>query len=482
MEWTAGGPDRRAVGSQIGGIESDQRRTAPVPCVYRGMWEKEGMKQFSKIALIAIFAAFFVFFGLSGGRALAYRTGPDPGYTGAPGELDCTACHFSGPAPTGQFSITGLPANYTPNAEIPLTVTLTQGGRAAFGFQATAIDDAGNAAGSVILTEPARTQLITSGISGNQRFYVEHTTGGANPTGSGTGSWTFKWQAPAASVGRVRFFVAGNAANNDNTQLGDAIYTTSASTQPAATPTPTPIALVTVSAASFQAKPVTPNSIVAGFAQNGLASGTATATGLPLPETLLDTQVRVTDSGNTERVAALFFVSPAQVNFEIPGDSATGTATVRVVRGNQPIAQGTVQIEAVSPGIFLATPSAGNTLAAALVFRVRGDGSSGFEGIVRFDQATNQFVPIPIDLGPSTDQVFLILYGTGFRFRSALSAVTATIGGVSAPVSYAGPSPPFVGLDQANISISPTLAGRGTVNVVFTADGKEANTVVIGIK
>jgi uncharacterized protein (TIGR03437 family) len=185
----------------------------------------------------------------------------------------------------------------------------------------------------------------------------------------------------------------------------------------------------------------------------------------------LDTQIRVTDSVNTERVAALFFVSPAQVNFEIPGDSATGTATVRVVRGNQTIAQGTVQIEAVSPGIFLATPSAGNTLAAALVFRVRGDGSSGFEGIVRFDQATNQFVPIPIDLGPSTDQVFLILYGTGFRFRSALSAVTATIGGVGAPVSYAGPSPPFVGLDQANISISPTLAGRGTVNVVFTVDG-----------
>jgi uncharacterized protein (TIGR03437 family) len=239
---------------------------------------------------------------------------------------------------------------------------------------------------------------------------------------------------------------------------------------------------VTVSAASFQAKPVTPNSIVAGFAQNGLASGTATATGLPLPETLLDTQVRVTDSGNTERVAALFFVSPAQVNFEIPGDSATGTATVRVVRGNQPIAQGTVQIEAVSPGIFSGHSISRQYSRCCLSLSSARRRKQRLRGIVRFDQATNQFVPIPIDLGPSTDQVFLILYGTGFRFRSALSAVTATIGGVGAPVSYAGPSPPFVGLDQANISISPTLAGRGTVNVVFTADGKEANTVVIGIK
>lgn len=438
------------------------------------------MKQFGKIALIAIFASFFVIFGLSSRRVVAFRSGPDPGNTGAPGESDCSACHFGGPAPTGQFSITGLPANYTPNTDVTVTVTITQGGQSAFGFQATGIDDSGNAAGTVTLTEPARTQVINSGVSGNQRFYVEHTFGGTNPTGPGTGSWTFKWRAPQATVGRVRFFAAGNAANNNGTNSGDTIYTTTVSTQPAAAPTP--IALVTVSAASFQAKPVTPNSIVAGFAQGGLTTGTASASGLPLPDTLLETQVHVTDSGTTERVASLFFVSPAQINFEIPGGTATGTATVRVVRSNQTIAQGTVQIEAVSPGIFLATPSAGNTLAAAQIFRVRGDGSSGFEEIVGFDQATNQFVPIPIDLGPATDQVFLILYGTGFRFRSGLQGVTATIGGVNAPVSYAGPTAPFVGLDQSNLGMSRTLAGRGSVNVVFTVDTKEANTVVISVK
>jgi uncharacterized protein (TIGR03437 family) len=51
------------------------------------------------------------------------------------------------------------------------------------------------------------------------------------------------------------------------------------------------------------------------------------------------------------------------------------------------------------------------------------------------------------------------------------------VGGVAAPVTYAGPQGGFAGLDQVNISIPPALRGRGEVDVVVTAGGKTSNAV-----
>ena len=92
------------------------------------------------------------------------------------------------------------------------------------------------------------------------------------------------------------------------------------------------------------------------------------------------------------------------------------------------------------------------------------------------------FVPVPIDLGPEGDQVFLVLFGTGFRFRSALSALTATIGGTPAEVTFAGAQGDFIGLDQSNLRIPRSLAARGEVDVLLTVDAQAANPVRINIR
>ncbi len=47
-------------------------------------------------------------------------------------------------------------------------------------------------------------------------------------------------------------------------------------------------------------------------------------------------------------------------------------------------------------------------------------------------------IALPIDLGPDADQVALVLYGTGLRFRSGLSNVSVKIAGIDALVLYAG--------------------------------------------
>jgi uncharacterized protein (TIGR03437 family) len=60
--------------------------------------------------------------------------------------------------------------------------------------------------------------------------------------------------------------------------------------------------------------------------------------------------------------------------------------------------------------------------------------------------------------------------------------VTATVGGVAAPVAYAGPQGTYAGLDQINVTLPAGLAGRGKVDVVVTAGGKPSNPVNLVIR
>ncbi|MGH9847726.1 MAG: hypothetical protein ACREEM_54245, partial [Blastocatellia bacterium] len=215
-----------------------------------------------------------------------------------------------------------------------------------------------------------------------------------------------------------------------------------------------------------------------------LATTMQSATVSPLPTTLAGTSVKVRDSAGSERLAPLFFVSPTQVNYQIPLGTANGAATVTITSGDGKVSAGTTRIASVAPGLFAADAS-GRGLAAALALRIKADGSQQFEPVARFDPAQNKFVAVPIDLGPESDQVFLILFGTGIRYRSSLSAAAATIGGpigVDAQVTFAGAQGGFAGLDQVNVRLSRSLIGRGELDVVLTVDGQTANTVTLSIR
>jgi uncharacterized protein (TIGR03437 family) len=235
---------------------------------------------------------------------------------------------------------------------------------------------------------------------------------------------------------------------------------------------------VVVSAANYK-NPVATESIAAAFGTN-LAPRSESATSLPLPTILAGTSVTVIDSAGSSRLAPLFVVSPSQINYQIPPGTAPGDATVKIENWNGSSSTARLQIGNIAPGVFSADAS-GKGLAAASILRVRSDGSQNFERVVQFDSSQNRFVPLPVDLGSETDQVFLVLYGTGIRYRSSLSNVKAVIGGIDSTVLYAG-AQGLVGLDQMNIRLQRSLAGRGEVNVVLTVDGQTANTVVINVR
>ena len=238
--------------------------------------------------------------------------------------------------------------------------------------------------------------------------------------------------------------------------------------------------LAHVSAASFSGTQFAAESIVAAFGLN-LATTTQTAASLPLPTELAGTTVKVMDSAGVERLAPLYAVTPMQVNYLLPAGLALGTTTVTITSGDGAISTGTINIAPISPAVFAANAT-GQGVAAAVVLRVRADGSQSFEPVARFDAAQNRFVSVPVDLGPETDQVFLVAFGTGIRFRSALSAVSVRAGSLDAPVLFAGAQGSQPGVDQINARLLRELAGRGEVTVTLVVDGQTANTVTINIR
>ena len=238
--------------------------------------------------------------------------------------------------------------------------------------------------------------------------------------------------------------------------------------------------MAAVSAASFSYAKLAADSIATAFG-NRLATKTQAATSLPLPTSLTGAGLIVKDSLGIERSAPLFFVSPTQVNFLVPVGSANGPATVIATSSDGTLSVTNIEIATVAPSLFSAN-STGQGLAVAIVQRRKANGTILYEATSRFDSSLGKLVAVPIDLSQPTDQVFLVLYGTGVKNRSSLSAVSVKLGGTDTEVLFAGATQEFAGLDQINIRLPQSLAGRGTINIALTVDGQVANSVTVSIK
>lgn len=238
---------------------------------------------------------------------------------------------------------------------------------------------------------------------------------------------------------------------------------------------------VTVSAASFQGAQIAPDSIVAGFGPN-VASGLALPGSATLPTELGGISIRIRDANGNEQLCPLFFVSQNQINYQIPASVVAGRASISVINTstNQPVSAGVVNIATIGPGLFTADAS-GSGAPAAFAIRVTGSGQQIFESV------SNGATPIQLDPGPPDEQIFLILFGTGIRGRSAQNGVTVNYlagGSVVAAtgVEYASVAPGFVGLDQINLILPRTLIGRGLLDLAVIVDSRTTNSVKINIK
>ena len=208
-----------------------------------------------------------------------------------------------------------------------------------------------------------------------------------------------------------------------------------------------------------------PDSIVDAYG-SGLANTTLLASG-SLSTALGGTTVTITDSKGTSVLAPLFYVSPAQVNYAAPASLALGQATVTVKSGDGSTRNGPATIVDVQPAVFTFNTAG---LVAGSIVRAT-DSGQVVENIYAVDGAGN-VVAAPVDV--SKDQVYVVFYATGIR-RALESQVTVSIGGVNVPVAYSGTQGFFTGLDQVNVQLPASLAGRGDVPVILSVAGKIAN-------
>ncbi len=239
-------------------------------------------------------------------------------------------------------------------------------------------------------------------------------------------------------------------------------------------------ALAATSAASFRPAVLAGESIAAIFG-SALSTTNASATATPLPTTLGNTSVRFKDSAGIERLAPLFFVSPTQINLQVPAGLANGAGVFTVVKADGTAPSGMASIKAFAPALFAANAN-GQGVAAGLALRVR-DAIRAFEPLAQFDAALNRYVPVPLDVSQPNEQVFLVLFGTGMRALNPASASALKVGGLDVPLLFLGAQGELTGVDQVNSAPLPrALAGRGEVEAVLSVQDQTANTVRISFK
>jgi hypothetical protein len=179
-----------------------------------------------------ILLAFTSVFCLISYNVFTNAGGPPSGVAGEPPLNETCAeagCHVGSALNSGggtativcKDSLNNTVTSYEPNHTYTLTLTMTEGSKTRYGFEAVVKKGSGSGAsviGSLVVSDPTHTQIFQGSIM--------HKAGVSGiDFSSGTGSWTFKWKAPNANFGTATVYAAFNAANKDLNASGDKIYT-----------------------------------------------------------------------------------------------------------------------------------------------------------------------------------------------------------------------------------------------------------------
>jgi len=215
--------------------------------------------------------------------------------------------------------------------------------------------------------------------------------------------------------------------------------------------------------------PVTPGGIVSVFGSN-FAAAPAGATGLPLPTTLGSTTVTI---GGVK--APLFFVSPGQINLQVPFEVLGSYAPLVVTNGATTAATLPLLLSRASPGLFTASQD-GKGVAAVL------HAADGRPVTTSAPARAGEFISIfASGLGAVAPSVASGAPASAINLSKTREIPVVKIGGVPATVSFSGLAPTFVGLYQINVQVPAGISGSA-LTLTVTLRGVDSNTATIAVQ
>lgn len=425
----------------------------------------------------------------------ARSAGPPVRRTGAAvdGGLACNVCHRSfalNPDTLGKVVIEAG-QSYTPGVRQTIRVTVSHPQAQRWGFQLTArpVNDETKMAGTFTVSPAVRVMCDPDGTDAPCNGAVEfasHTSVSTLSGSNGTNTWDVEWTPPSEEVGDIVFYAAGNAANNDGTNNGDRIYTTSVrlplspnAACPVSTARPT---IQGISNSGSGDRTIAPNTMVSVYGLNFNISNRKRSAGPgdfrnnAFPRELACVAVEV--GGQRAPVS---YVQNDQINVQIPGLTQTGSVDLRVIvnpgRDNELRSDvASIPLQATSPAFF----TFGTTKSIAAL------------------NADNSYLAntsVVSNGRPAKPGDIVVLFGTGFgptdpavasgaltpdaaRLRETPTVTIGSTTLAAADVLYAGLSPGSIsGLYQINVRV-PASAPDGDVPVTIRVGSASTQTGV----
>lgn len=331
------------------------------------------------------------------------------------------------PPPTSGLTLVSNLTTLSTNQTIFLTATVTgSNGATPTGI---VLFQAGNAAlGSPALVGSAGTATATLALSGAQL-----------PIGSVTITATYSGSSSPSATASV-----------------------SLSITPASGSGGTPLIAAFQNSASFAQEAYAPGMLITVWGSN-LAPSPAVTSTIPFPFTMAG--VAATVNG---QAAPLYYVSQNQFNIQVPYETASGTATLKIDNNGQ-VGSQTFTVAAAAPGIYT---DANNLVVTAPVLP-EGTGTRGQITTLYMTGGGTESPAVATGAAPAA--------GTSVtNLPQPSQQTTMTIGGVNAPIEFIGIPTWSVGVIQINFQV-PTAIGIGLQPVVVTVGTVPSAAAMINI-
>lgn len=220
--------------------------------------------------------------------------------------------------------------------------------------------------------------------------------------------------------------------------------------------------------------PVAPGGLISIFGSN-LATARASASSLPLPTVLADTQVLLGG-----KALPLEFTSSGQINAVVPyGAPVNAIQQLTVIQNGIYSPLETLVVVPAEPAIFTQDQSG---TGAGVIFVVKPGGTPFLNTATAPASAGDALEIYCAGLGAVNPPVPDGAAAPASPPAHTIIPVTVTIAGQTAPVSFAGLVPGFAGLYQVNVTVPGGIKPASDVPLVVTAGTASSPTVTLAIQ